>query len=41
MKMTCWYAPEVNALAKCDTTDADFKSQELVSYRPASANASR
>ena len=41
MQMTCWYAPEVNALAKCDTTDPDFKSQELVSYRPASAAASR
>jgi len=40
-KMTCWYAPEVNALAKCVTTDADFKSQELVAYRPASANVSR
>jgi hypothetical protein len=37
-QMTCWYAPEVNALAKCDTTDPDFKSQELVSYRPASAD---
>src|SRR5690348_16081553 len=30
MEMTCWYAPEVNALAKCDSTDADFKSQELI-----------
>jgi hypothetical protein len=41
MQMDCWYAPEVNALAKCNTTDPDFKSQELISYRPASANASR
>jgi len=40
MQMDCWYAPEVNALAKCDTTDPDFKSQELISYRPASASAS-
>jgi hypothetical protein len=40
MQMNCWYAPDVNALAKCDTTDPDFKSQELVSYRPASADAS-
>ena len=40
-QMTCWYAPDVNALAKCDTTDPDFKSQQLVSYRPASAAASR
>jgi hypothetical protein len=38
MEMTCWYAPEVNALAKCDSTDADFKSEELIAYRPASAN---
>ena len=38
MEMTCWYAPEVNALAKCDSTDADFKSEELTAYRPASAN---
>jgi len=37
-QMTCWYAPEVNALAKCDTTDPDFKSQELVSYRPVNAD---
>jgi hypothetical protein len=41
VQMECWYAPEVNALAKCDSTDADFKTQELVSYRPASASASR
>lgn len=41
VQMTCWYAPEVNALAKCDTTDPDFKSEQLVSYRPASAAASR
>jgi hypothetical protein len=41
MQMTCWYAPEVNALAKCDTSDPDFKTQELVSYRPAGAAASR
>ena len=31
VQMNCWYAPEVNALAKCDTTDPDFKSQELIS----------
>jgi hypothetical protein len=41
MEMNCWYAPEVNALAKCDTTDPDFKSEELISYRPASASVSR
>jgi hypothetical protein len=41
MQMTCWYAPEVNALVKCDTTDPDFRSQELISYRPASASVSR
>jgi hypothetical protein len=41
VQMSCWYAPEVNALARCDTTDPDFKSQQLVSYRPASAGASR
>ncbi|MGH7915171.1 MAG: hypothetical protein ACREPW_11080 [Candidatus Binataceae bacterium] len=40
-QMTCWYAPEVNAIARCDTTDPDFKSEELVSYRPASASVSR
>jgi len=40
VKMSCWYAPEVAALAKCDTTDPDFKSQELVSYRPAGAGVS-
>lgn len=40
-QMTCWYAPDVNALAKCDTTDPDFKSQELVAYRPAGADATR
>jgi len=40
-QMTCWYAPEVNALVKCDSTDPDFRSQELVAYRPASAAASR
>jgi hypothetical protein len=41
MQMTCWYAPEVNALVKCNTTDPDFKSQELIAYRPASASVSR
>ena len=41
VRMTCWYAPDVNALAKCDTTDPDFKSEQLISYRPASAAASR
>ena len=41
MQMNCWYAPELNALAKCDTTDPDFRSQELISYRPASASVSR
>ncbi|HVB81025.1 MAG TPA: hypothetical protein VNE82_13895 [Candidatus Binataceae bacterium] len=40
LQMTCWYAPEVNALAKCNTTDPDFKSQEMIAYRPASAGAS-
>ncbi len=40
MQMDCWYAPEANALAKCDTTDPDFKSEELISYRPASAGVS-
>jgi len=40
VQMNCWYAPDVNALAKCDTTDPDFKTQQLVSYRPASANTS-
>ncbi|HLK87250.1 MAG TPA: hypothetical protein VKT27_12165 [Candidatus Binataceae bacterium] len=39
VQMTCWYAPEVNALARCDSTDPDFKSQELIAYRPASASA--
>jgi DNA/RNA endonuclease YhcR with UshA esterase domain len=41
VQMNCWYAPDVNAVAKCDTTDQDFKTQQLISYRPASANASR
>lgn len=31
--MTCWYAPDVGALAKCESTDPEFKHQELVSYR--------
>lgn len=40
VQMSCWYAPEVDALVKCDTNDPDFPSQRLVSYRPASAGAS-
>lgn len=40
VKMSCWYAPEVDTLVRCDTTDPDFKSEQLVSYRPASAEVS-
>lgn len=40
-RMTCWYAPEVKAFVKCDTTNANFQHQRLVSYRPGSATASR
>jgi hypothetical protein len=41
MQMTCWYAPEVNALAKCESSNPDFKEEEMVSYRPAVSAASR
>jgi len=37
LQMTCWYAPEVNAMAKCESSNPDFKEEELVSYRPISA----
>ncbi len=40
VKMSCWYAPEVDALARCDATDPDFPSQQLVLYRPARAGVS-